>query len=644
MNNNKTVILRESPTEGSPTYSRMRFFATLRMTIVILLASAFIFALHPQKRDQFINAVRGDKTTLNFSVTGNITARKLDFVVKESKYFSSPRLIWKQNTLAGGDSSEVYASYNGTLNRTTVQVTLLPIDTWDLYGEAYVYDLLSTSTTDTNSVVTVYDGVLKILFDVQTPFDGANLPGSGGRITTIALSNGDTDSSFVMWDDVNELYEPVSKATVKSVLDLVDRSSWQNVPARKNFLSDIKLGADSNTTLSALNTTINSPIIKKKRTSGTYFPLFQIIPPDANLSEVPDMLIYSGFNDFIPGEPGIDYVFNYGTNQNSRLLHRPQWTVQLESNYERSATQNLYEWFSDFQNYPSPYTTFAARPIGTIVVVDHAADTLYSVENGMTADVIYWNNQNNQQVMKWMFKNENPNSLLAHTNSNLLLMDSTRITAGHNNYGWLFQNVAAENSQVELMRLDEENMVVIDPGRGPTQGAVRIPSRLVGDSTISALMIGYTTTKNNGINFLTNGNGGAFWYNADSSWFGFIGAGDEHVNPADWQSNAPDNYLASIYVNGGLLIGTKQASSLQRGITLSYTLDGNDPGTSQGQASIYVKGYFGDAALYVKDPSGTVTNLSRHTVSELSPTAPNRTISFIIDGTTYYVAAKTTND
>jgi len=48
--------------------------------------------------------------------------------------------------------------------------------------------------------------------------------------------------------------------------------------------------------------------------------------------------------------------------------------------------------------------------------------------------------------------------------------------------------------------------------------------------------------------------------------------------------------------------------------------------------------------LHMWDGTTLLTTLFSRSVNVVSPTSPNRTITVVIDGTTYYIAAKTTND
>jgi len=81
---------------------------------------------------------------------------------------------------------------------------------------------------------------------------------------------------------------------------------------------------------------------------------------------------------------------------------------------------------------------------------------------------------------------------------------------------------------------------------------------------------------------------------------------------------------------GGLKIASTTAGSSNAG---ALVIAG---GISAGNSN--VASYFGGAATF----AGAVA--IANTVSSVSPTSPNRTITMVVGGVTLYIAAKTTND
>lgn len=118
--------------------------------------------------------VRGDKTTLTWTVSGDISGRKIIWVLKSTKELGSDRLITKKNTLAGGGDSQLTAVYSAVTLLTTITVYLLTTDTYDLVSKKYYYDITSESDSDSADHITILYGDHIIIADVQNPLDGTN--------------------------------------------------------------------------------------------------------------------------------------------------------------------------------------------------------------------------------------------------------------------------------------------------------------------------------------------------------------------------------------------------------------------------------------------------------------------------------------
>lgn len=129
---------------------------------------------------------RGDPKELIFYAPGNISAQKIIFVVKADKVLTSNRLIEKKNTLAGGNDNQLMATYaNG---KTRITIKLLKEDTQDFTAETYYHDTTAQPTDNSTDPVTISGGELTIDQDVQTPFDGTNLPATAERYLSVLAS------------------------------------------------------------------------------------------------------------------------------------------------------------------------------------------------------------------------------------------------------------------------------------------------------------------------------------------------------------------------------------------------------------------------------------------------------------------------
>lgn len=131
---------------------------------------------------------RGDKVSKELLIPGDITTRKLSFGVKADLEIDSDRLIQKRNTLYGGSDDELTANYDSVKGKTTVTIFFDKEDTADFTNDYYYYDLISQDADDSDDEITVAKDLIKIDKDVQTPFDGTNLPSSATRYVNLDAS------------------------------------------------------------------------------------------------------------------------------------------------------------------------------------------------------------------------------------------------------------------------------------------------------------------------------------------------------------------------------------------------------------------------------------------------------------------------
>jgi hypothetical protein len=67
-------------------------------------------------------------------------------------------------------------------------------------------------------------------------------------------------------------------------------------------------------------------------------------------------------------------------------------------------------------------------------------------------------------------------------------------------------------------------------------------------------------------------------------------------------------------------------------------------GTNLTTAETGAMEYNGTNLFFTRTGTTRESIITANAVNSVSPTSPNRTITVVIDGTTYYLAAKTTND
>lgn len=129
---------------------------------------------------------RGDATQLQLKISGDLTARKLSFVVKADKVLTSARLIQKRNTLFGGGDTQLKAVYAGSTTMITIYIT--KADTQDFAALLYYYDIISQNSSDFTDEITITEGEITVDQDVQTDYDGINLPAAAERYIPVLAS------------------------------------------------------------------------------------------------------------------------------------------------------------------------------------------------------------------------------------------------------------------------------------------------------------------------------------------------------------------------------------------------------------------------------------------------------------------------
>lgn len=172
----------------------------------LILFLLFFFSVSYAQIVKDVTVYRGDSTYIEFKATGNISAKGITFVVKLTRSFSSPRLIQKRNEIAGGSSSEITASFSAPY--TKVRVLLTPNDTQDLTGTIYYYDIIAADVSNLANYFTFSYGKFNLVHDVQTPFDGTDLPENATRITTVSLANGSLQNEYAKWDTTLKAWVP----------------------------------------------------------------------------------------------------------------------------------------------------------------------------------------------------------------------------------------------------------------------------------------------------------------------------------------------------------------------------------------------------------------------------------------------------
>ena len=161
--------------------------------------------------------VRGDKAEITWTYSSDISSYEIIFVVKASRDAAagefSNRLIQKKNTVAGGSDSQLTAVYS---TQTTITVKLLPEDTQDLQAKTYYYDIIKRDHADTTDSRTIFSGNFTLIADVQTPFDGLDLPLNATRVIPISS---DTLGAYTLLSS----FEADSAGKADSLKEIISR-------------------------------------------------------------------------------------------------------------------------------------------------------------------------------------------------------------------------------------------------------------------------------------------------------------------------------------------------------------------------------------------------------------------------------------
>ncbi len=179
-----------------------------------LLFIALCFNLFAQTDYQSVSVMRGDRTVLYFTVTTDYSSNfDVEFVVKATSDPSANRLIQKQNSDAGGDSSQIYVTSD------SIQVTITTNNTLNWAARNYYYDIVIEANgggeTDT---ITIFQGSFTVLQDISSPTDGT-VPGSI-PVYIVALDTPDTSPSFLIGQDSDNSWDVTSLVNFKDTIGI----------------------------------------------------------------------------------------------------------------------------------------------------------------------------------------------------------------------------------------------------------------------------------------------------------------------------------------------------------------------------------------------------------------------------------------
>lgn len=184
----------------------------MKTKLIILLILFFSIYALPQvsvTKENNVVMTRGDSVVITLKVIGDKSTHALSFAVKEGTDFTDDRLIEK-DTLDG-----ISLSYSSPY--TSIVVTIKPEDTQDLTAKTYYYDVY-----DSTAKQTIINAYLTIKADVQTPFDGTQLPGGTRFYVAGSFVENANHGDLFSYDSTTHTIQPISKDSVWNFLKVRD--------------------------------------------------------------------------------------------------------------------------------------------------------------------------------------------------------------------------------------------------------------------------------------------------------------------------------------------------------------------------------------------------------------------------------------
>jgi len=137
------------------------------MKKIIIIALLMFFGLAEGQQYKNITMYRGSYKQFTFLKKGDLSTYSIYFTVKPNRTLTSVRYIDLANSVAGGSDSEIFTTFDGTY--TTIIVTIADTSTANLTETQLDYDLVAEIG---GKETPLFTGVLSLIFDVRSPFDG----------------------------------------------------------------------------------------------------------------------------------------------------------------------------------------------------------------------------------------------------------------------------------------------------------------------------------------------------------------------------------------------------------------------------------------------------------------------------------------
>lgn len=394
--------------------------------------------------------IRGDATTLTWTVTGDYSADSLLFIAVDNDSNAVLRL-----TTSGG----LTASYSG--QRTTITGTIYAATTENFISGGYLYDI--SSVTDS---ITLIMGLLTVIADVSNLEDTVLAP---IPYYTVALDTPAANNNFIIGMDSNNVWYQKTLAQTRTILgidtitgaanlpdsvvydsqisDMVTKSTTQTITGQKNFTGTVKFGSD---TLSSLT--------RNLITLGKHHPTLvtqgiTINPYYGNSSnwnwDTYESISLNGYGDTIP----VHVAYALGYNWDNANTSDVRSALVMENNYWINYSTPEQTRIYDTEIY---FAWTDTNDIGTQIrpLSFNITRGTGNTQAGIAAEQFYITDKTRK------------NFIIIDTDDNLIaLYDTMTLHYDFNNLSWLKQKgtAAVFNNAVELMRIDDNNNVSIAP-------------------------------------------------------------------------------------------------------------------------------------------------------------------------------------
>lgn len=212
---------------------------SVKLLAVIIWLTAYCLPLTAQLNNHiYVN--RGETTYLTWKASG-------DYTGYDSLYFA----VKACTTLNCGRLSDVSKScvISYTAPYTTVTCTLYAANTSGLNAARYYYSIYAYGA----DTVLVTNGNFNLMLNGQSVADGV---ATTGPVHIIAVDSSAHEPGFLINRNSTNLATWISKDSTKSLLDVVDKSSSQNILAQKNFLGRTKYGLDTTISIDGRKSTL----------------------------------------------------------------------------------------------------------------------------------------------------------------------------------------------------------------------------------------------------------------------------------------------------------------------------------------------------------------------------------------------------